>query len=126
MLVLLLAFIYSGALEKIKELDDRVSSLTLSGTLLDRWCVSDEDFRYFTGFPSKHVFLAFWRSVEPFASRIGYWSEVSRIGVATVENEVIRPSPRQKLQLIDEFYMYCLCVAAGLKESFGWEVWGEH
>ncbi|XP_058628537.1 uncharacterized protein LOC131538615 isoform X2 [Onychostoma macrolepis] len=32
------------ALEKIKELEELVSSLTISRALLDRWCVSDEDF----------------------------------------------------------------------------------
>lgn len=91
-----------------------MSCLTLSGPLLDRWCV----------FSSKHVFFVFWRSVEPSASRIVYWSK-ARIGVATVEKEVVRPSPRRKLQLIDKFFMFCMRVAAGLRERVLAEIFGE-
>ncbi|XP_005172048.2 uncharacterized protein [Danio rerio] len=104
------------ALEKIKELEELVASLTISRALLDRWCVSDEDFKYFTRFPNKNIFFVFWRSVEPSASNIEYWSKAEKIGNSTAEKEVVIPSPKRKMQLIDEFFMFCLCVAVGLKE----------
>ncbi|XP_056313043.1 uncharacterized protein LOC130228638 [Danio aesculapii] len=104
------------ALEKIKELEELVTSLTISRALLDRWCVSDEDFKYFTRFPNKNIFFVFWRSVEPSASNIVYWSKAKRIGISTAEEEVVTPSPKRKMQPIDEFFMFCLCVAVGLRE----------
>ncbi|XP_048051258.1 uncharacterized protein LOC125271247 [Megalobrama amblycephala] len=104
------------ALEKTKELEELVSSLTISRALLERWCVSDEDFRYFTRFSNKNIFFVFWRSIEPSASRIAYWSKAKRIGLSTVEKEVVKPSPQRKMQLIDEFFMFCLRVAVGLRE----------
>lgn len=93
-----------------------MASLTISRALLDRWCVSDEDFKYFTRFPNKNIFFVFWRSIEPSASHIVYWSKAKRIGISTAEKEVVMPSPKRKMQLIDEFFMFCLRVAVGLRE----------
>lgn len=87
-------------MEKIKELEELVSSLTISRALLHRWCVSDEDFRYFTRFSNKNIFFVFWRSIEPSASKIVYWSKAKRIGISTAEKEVVKPSPQRKMQLI--------------------------
>ncbi|CAM4571738.1 unnamed protein product [Leuciscus chuanchicus] len=112
------------ALGKIKELEELVSRLTISRSLLDRWCVSDEDFRYFTRFSSKNIFMVFWRSIEPSASKIVYWSKAKRIGISTAEKEVVKPSPQRKMQLIDEFFMFCLRVAVGLRERVLAELFG--
>ncbi|XP_035282639.1 uncharacterized protein LOC118232112 [Anguilla anguilla] len=112
------------ALERIRELEKMVSRLTLSGPLLERWCISDEDFRYFTRFPSKRTFNVFWDSIQPSASQIVYWSKARRVGIDNMEREGIHPSPTRKLHLIDEFLMYCLRVATGLLERVLAEVFG--
>lgn len=104
------------ALEHIQELEEQIKRLSPTVLLLKKWCVSDEDFRYFTRFPSQHIFYVFWRSIEPCASRSVYWSKAMTMGVVTVEKDHIQPRPWRKLQLIDEFFMFCLCVAAGLPE----------
>ncbi|KAI7802685.1 hypothetical protein IRJ41_017133 [Triplophysa rosa] len=94
------------ALEKIKELEELVSNLTISWVLLNR-CVSDEDFKYLTRFSSKNIFFVFWRSIEPSASKI-----------------VFKLSPQRKMQLIDEFFMFCLRVTVGLRERVLAEIFG--
>lgn len=78
--------------------------------------MSDEDFRYFMRFSNKNIFFVFRRSIEPSASKIVYWSKAKRIGISTVEKEVVKPSPQRKMQLIDEFFMFCLRVTVGLRE----------
>uniref|UniRef100_A0A0E9X1L7 Transposase Helix-turn-helix domain-containing protein n=1 Tax=Anguilla anguilla TaxID=7936 RepID=A0A0E9X1L7_ANGAN len=43
-----------------------------------------------------------------------YWSKAQKKGQIFAPTS---PSPVHRLQLIDEFFMYCCCVAAGLKEK---------
>ncbi|KAJ8278183.1 hypothetical protein GJAV_G00084820 [Gymnothorax javanicus] len=104
------------ALERIRELEDMVLRLTFSGPLLDRWCVSDEDFRYFTRFPSKHSFCLFWKFIEPSASNIFYWSKARRAAVNNFVREDRKRRPSRQLLPVDEFFMFCLRVASGLVE----------
>lgn len=78
--------------------------------LIFKFCVTDEDFRYYTRFSSKEVFTVFWESVYPSASRLLYWSKAQRTDHET-------PSPQRKLQLIDELFMFLCRVAAGLQEK---------
>lgn len=104
------------ALERIQELEDMVLRLTFSGPLLDRWCFSDEDFRYFTRFPSKHSFCVFWKFIEPSASNIFYWSKAKRAGINNFVREDRKRRPNRQLQPVDEFFMFCLRVASGLVE----------
>lgn len=99
--------------QKIKRL---VSSLILSGPLLERWCVSDDDYRYFTRFPSKYVFSAFWTSIEPSASRLVYWFKANESDVVRREDNVLDSSPQRNLRHIDEFFMFCMHLSLGQKE----------
>ncbi|XP_077065770.1 uncharacterized protein LOC143718629 [Siphateles boraxobius] len=78
--------------------------------LIFKFCITDEDFRYYTRFSSKKVFTVFWESVYPSASRLVYWSKAQRTAEDT-------PSPQRKLPLIDEFFMFLCRVAAGLQEK---------
>ncbi|XP_047233964.1 uncharacterized protein LOC124875696 [Girardinichthys multiradiatus] len=105
-----------GTLEKIQQMKQKVSSLPLTGPLFERWCVSDEDFRYFTRFPSKEIFYVFWASVEPSASMTVFWSKANRTGVLS-EAVDLDLTPQHELPLIDEFFMFCLHLSVGLKEQ---------
>ncbi|XP_032422437.1 uncharacterized protein LOC116722314 [Xiphophorus hellerii] len=108
-----------GAIQRIKELEFQVLSLEMEiqeltlqkkQPVIFRFCLTDEDFRYYTKFTSKEVFNVFWESVYPSASRLVYWSKAQR----TAE-EI--PSPQRKLPLIDELFMFLCRVAAGLQEK---------
>ncbi|XP_008435149.1 uncharacterized protein LOC103481468 [Poecilia reticulata] len=105
----------NGALERIQQLKLTISKLSLTGPLSKRWCLPDEDFKYFTRFPSKEVFYVFWASVEPSASMIAYWSEANRIA-ALREAIKLELTPEHELPLIDEFFMFCLHLSVGLKD----------
>ncbi|XP_014863599.1 PREDICTED: uncharacterized protein LOC106930517 isoform X1 [Poecilia mexicana] len=105
----------NGALERIQQLKQTISKLSLTGPLSKRWCLSDEDFKYFTRFPSKDVFYVFWASVEPSASMSAYWSEANRIA-ALPEAANLELTPEHELPLIDEFFMFCLHLSAGMKD----------
>ncbi|XP_041639630.1 uncharacterized protein si:cabz01071907.1 [Cheilinus undulatus] len=107
------------ASERIKELEKKVQELHLKLQQLTiqqqqphmkRFCASDEDFRFYTRFPSEEVFMIFWESVSPSASRLVYWSKAQK-------GEFEAPSPHRKLHLIDECFMFFCRVAAGLKEK---------
>ncbi|XP_065096727.1 uncharacterized protein [Paramisgurnus dabryanus] len=107
-----------GAAQRIQELELQVLSLELEiqqltvkkqQPLIFKFCVTDEDFRYYTRFSSKEVFTVFWESVYPSASRLLYWSKAQRTAQET-------PSPQRKLQL-DELFMFLCRVAAGLQEK---------
>lgn len=109
--------IITGALdavaERIRELEADIQTLSITHLHVNRFCLSDEDFRFYTRFPSEKVFRIFWESIEPSASNLVYWSKAQRLGVEAAAG----PSPNRRLQLIDEFFMYCCRVAAGLREK---------
>lgn len=71
--------------------------------------------RFYTKFPSERVFKIFWESIAPSASQLVYWSKAKRISEGTSEN--ISPSPPRSMPLIDEFLIYCMRVAVGMKEQ---------
>lgn len=95
---------------QVVTLEHEIQQLTLKNQqpLISRFCVTDEDYRYYTRFSSKKVFTVFWESVYPSASRLVYWSKAQRAA------EVIA-SPQRKLELIDELFMFLCRVAAGLQ-----------
>ncbi|XP_051984231.1 uncharacterized protein LOC127644863 [Xyrauchen texanus] len=104
---------------RIQELEFQVVSLELEiqqltvkqqQPLIFKFCVTDEDFRYYTRFSSKEVFTVFWESVYPSASRLLYWSKAQQTAQET-------PSPQRKLPLIDELFMFLCRVAAGFQEK---------
>ncbi|KAL2097016.1 hypothetical protein ACEWY4_006223 [Coilia grayii] len=102
------------ALARVEELEAQVRRLMLVQEFqLCRYCASDGDFRYYTRFPSERIFRKFWQAIEPSTSVLVYWSKAQRMG-ATAETG---PSPPRKLPLIDEFFLYCLHTAVGLKEK---------
>ncbi|KAK0142241.1 THAP domain-containing protein 2 [Merluccius polli] len=104
------------ALARIEELEAQVRRLTLVQELqLSRYCVSDGDFRFYTRFPSESIFRKFWQAIEPSASVLVYWSKAQRMGLEAMAET--GPSPQRKLPLIDEFFLYCLHTAVGLKEK---------
>ncbi|KAJ8364592.1 hypothetical protein SKAU_G00134230 [Synaphobranchus kaupii] len=105
-----------AALRRIDELEAAVRRLSLvQQPQLRRFCVSDEDFRYYTRFPSERIFSLFWQAIEPSASSLVYWSKAQRMGVDAVSEAT--PSPQRKLPIIDEYFMYSLRTAVGLKEK---------
>ncbi|XP_061564142.1 uncharacterized protein LOC133419145 [Cololabis saira] len=107
----------NGAMGRMQDLEELVSGLGVAGHLLDRWCVSDEDFKHFTKFPSKNIFFVFWKCVEPSASMIEFWSKANIIGNTALGKDAVRPSRERKLPLVDEFFMFCLHVAVGMREQ---------
>ncbi|KAK2820266.1 hypothetical protein Q5P01_023225 [Channa striata] len=59
--------------------------------------------RFYTKFPSEDVFRIFWESINPSASRLVHWTKAKRMA--------------RSMPLIDEFLMYCMRVAVGMKEQ---------
>ncbi|XP_076139561.1 uncharacterized protein LOC143122668 [Alosa pseudoharengus] len=109
-----------GALDaaqaRVVELEAQVRRLTIMQQFqLSRFCVSDADFRYYTRFPSERIFRKFWQAIEPSASVLVYWSKAQKMGLEAAAQA--EPSPQRKLPLIDEFFLYCLRTAVGLKEK---------
>ncbi|KAJ8371175.1 hypothetical protein SKAU_G00112030 [Synaphobranchus kaupii] len=87
-----------AALRRIDELEAAVRRLSLvQQPQLRRFCVSDEDFRYYTRFPSERIFSLFWQAIEPSASLLVYWSKAQRMGVEAVSEAT--PSPQRKLPI---------------------------
>lgn len=61
-------------------------------------------------FRSEEVFVIFWESISPSASKLVYWSEAQRMAFGTL-------SPHRKLHLTEECVMFFCRIAAGLKEK---------
>ncbi|XP_009304950.3 uncharacterized protein isoform X1 [Danio rerio] len=109
------------ALEYIAELEARLIKISLeTPTVFSRFCVSDHTIRYYTRFPSQEVFQVFWESVCPSATNLMYWTKAQRMG----QEASPTPSPARKIQLIDELFMYCCRVAAGLRERVIADIFG--
>lgn len=100
--------------DKIKELTTELSQLKVDQVHFHRFCVSDKDIFFYTRFTSRYVFCAFWEAIQPSASVLVYWSKAQKKGQTF---EPISPSPTRKLQLVDEFFLFCCRVAAGLQEK---------
>ncbi|XP_067465889.1 uncharacterized protein [Thunnus thynnus] len=95
-------------------LETEPPQLTVSHLHFHGFCVSDENIHFYTRFASKEVFHAFWETVQPSASMLVYWSQAQKKGQIFAPTF---PSPMRRLRLIDEFFLYCCRVAAGLKET---------
>ncbi|XDV17038.1 hypothetical protein PO909_016489 [Leuciscus waleckii] len=102
---------------EVRKLESGVMQLRIGHSLsqFQRFCASDEDIRFYTRFPSEEVFQAFWKSIEPSASMLVYWSRAQKKGQATAVEA--SHSHHRSLPLIDEFFLYSCRVAAGLKEK---------
>ncbi len=102
---------------EVRRLETEVMQLRIGHSLsqFQRFCASDEDVRFYTRFPSEEVFQAFWKAIEPSASMLIYWSKAQKKG-QTAGMEAFQSHPRS-LPLIDEFFLYCCRVSAGLKEK---------
>ncbi|XP_033501505.2 uncharacterized protein LOC117268876 [Epinephelus lanceolatus] len=97
----------------IQDLEAKLKEVTLpSPALFSRYCASNDQLRFCTKFQSERVFKIFWESIAPSASRLAYWSKAKRIGQSD-----ITPSPSRRMPLIDEFLMYSMRVAVGMKEQ---------
>ncbi|XP_023249071.1 uncharacterized protein LOC111644426 [Seriola lalandi dorsalis] len=107
------------AAEIIKKLQAKVQELQLEKQQpkIDRFCASDEDFRFYTRFQSEAVFMVFWESIYPSASRLFHWSEAQKTAFGTT-------SPHHKLPLVDECFMFFCRIVAGLKEKVLASVFG--
>lgn len=59
---------------QVNILEHEIRELTLKNQqpLIFKFCVTDEDYSYYTRFSSKKVFSVFWESVYPSASRLVY------------------------------------------------------
>ncbi|CAL9702147.1 unnamed protein product [Knipowitschia caucasica] len=84
-------------------------TLQLKQPKCHRFCASDSDFRFYTRFPSEEVFIAFWETLQPSASRMVYWTRAQ----STAQG----PALQRKLPLIDECFLFLCRIAAGLKEK---------
>lgn len=105
---------------KVRDLEEQLRGLhcTLN---INRYCATDDEFRFYTRFPSEKVFWSFWNSIAPSASRLVYWSRAQR---ATDVMALEKPSPNRKLQLVDELFLYCCRVAVGMKEKVIADIFG--
>ena len=99
----------------IQDLEAKLKKAFPPPDLFSRYCASDAQMRFYTKFPLERVFKIFWDSIVPSASQLVYWSKAKRISEGTSEN--IGPSPPRSMPLIDEFLMYCMRVAVGMKEQ---------
>ncbi|KAJ3585848.1 hypothetical protein NHX12_012256 [Muraenolepis orangiensis] len=117
----------AAAAETIRQLEAEIRSLEsqlrdISCTLnINRLCATDEEFRFYTRFPSEKVFWWFWESGAPSASRLVYWSRAQRTSDAMA---LEKPSPNRRLALLDEFFLYCCRVAVGMEEKVIADIFG--
>ena len=82
--------------------------------LIYRFCVTDDDFKFYTRFISKDVFTVFWESIKPSASKLIYWKKAQQ---TAQDQDQTSCSSQRKLPLIDEFFMFLCRIAAGLHEK---------
>ncbi|KAJ4943736.1 hypothetical protein JOQ06_006234 [Pogonophryne albipinna] len=84
---------------------------------LQRFAGSDDNIRFNTRFPSYNHLMAFWFLIEPSIYKM---VRVTRAISAAKRNEEVvthaRPSTRQLLQPIDEFFLFLCFLSVGLKE----------
>ncbi|XP_033986621.1 uncharacterized protein LOC117482592 [Trematomus bernacchii] len=84
---------------------------------LQRFAGSDDNIRFYTRFPSYNHLMAFWSLIEPSIHKM---VRVTRAISAAKRNEEVvthaRPSTRQLLQPIDEFFLFLCFLSVGLKE----------
>ncbi|XP_033947499.2 uncharacterized protein [Pseudochaenichthys georgianus] len=84
---------------------------------LQRFAGSDDNIRFYTRFPSYNHLMAFWFLIEPSIYKMVH---VTRAISAAKRNEEVvthaRPSTRQLLQPIDEFFLFLCFLSVGLKE----------
>ncbi|XP_028425061.1 uncharacterized protein LOC114549098 [Perca flavescens] len=97
------------------ELKNALPPSPSSSDLFSRYCASDDQMRFYTRFPSERVFRIFWESIAPSASQLLYWNKAQRISEGS--SDPASPSPPSTLPLIDEFLIYCMQVAVGVKEQ---------
>lgn len=71
--------------------------------LVYKFCITDEDFYYYTRFPSKEVFSLFWEFINSSDSEL----------VHSTTQQTTQPV---RLAPIDEFFMFLCRVGAGLEE----------
>ncbi|XP_055008740.1 uncharacterized protein LOC110154471 [Boleophthalmus pectinirostris] len=100
--------------EEMKELTTELAQLKVAQVCFRKFCVSDKDIFFYTRFTSRDVFCDFWEALQPSASKVVYWSKSQKTAQTS---EPLSPSPTQKLQLVDEFFLFCCRVAAGLQEK---------
>ncbi|XP_078137150.1 uncharacterized protein LOC144537352 [Sander vitreus] len=103
-----------GTVDYIQYLEAELKKALPSSDLFSRYCASDDQMRFYTRFPSERVFRIFWESIAPSASQLVYWNKAQMISEGTSD---ISPSPPRTLPLIDEFLIYCMQVAVGMKEE---------
>ena len=74
---------------------------------LQRFAGSDEDIRFYTGFPNYKTLTSFYEFLLPAATQLNYWGS----GNADNGSENMKCGPSRKLQPIDELFMtlYRLC-----------------
>ncbi|KAJ8002275.1 hypothetical protein DPEC_G00178200 [Dallia pectoralis] len=102
------------ALDYIHDLEAMLQNTDLPPTtLFSRYCASDDQIRFYTKFPSESVFTIFWESISPSVLRLVYWTKAKRAGEEACQD----PSPPRIMPLIDEFLMYSMRVAVGMKEQ---------
>lgn len=97
-------------------MEAKVQALSVTHIHIDRFCLSDDYFRFYTRFSSERVFRIFWESLEPSASNLVYWSKAQRQGLEAVSGS----NPKRKLQLTDEvFSLLLLRVCRSKREGLG-------
>ncbi|XP_056441490.1 uncharacterized protein LOC130378925 [Gadus chalcogrammus] len=100
--------------ETVEELTRELSQMKVGHVPFQRFCVSDKDILFYTRFTSREVFCHFWEAIRPSASMLVYWSKAQKNQQSF---EPISPSPTRRLQLFDEFFLFCCRIAAGLQEK---------
>lgn len=106
---------------KAREFESQLRVLSATKLQINRYCATDEEFRFFTLFPSGNVFWTFFESVAPSTSKIMYWNRAQRMENAM---EIEKPSPNRRLALVDELFLYCYRVAVSLKEKVLADIFG--
>ncbi|KAJ3599090.1 hypothetical protein NHX12_033053 [Muraenolepis orangiensis] len=112
----------AAAAETIRQLEAKIMSLEIKlrdipCTLnVNRLCKTDEEFRFYT------QRKCFGRFGNPSPRQLPDWC----IGAQRTSDAMAleKPSPNRRLQLVDEFFLYCCRVAVGMKEKVIADIFG--
>lgn len=99
----------------IPNLEAKVEQVALPSPIMSQFCTSDAQIRFYTNLPSVSALKTFWEYIAPSASRLTYWSKAKRMGEEAIVDT--GPSPSNSMPLINEFLMYSMRTAAGIKEQ---------
>ncbi len=113
------------SIEELSELVEQLKfQVKISKFGIERFCGSDEDIFFYTGFPNYKTFTAFWEYVEPSAESLLTWKHArtkadnqSDRAFPYLNNEDRQRCKSRNVQPIDQLWMFLTRVRLGLFEN---------